>query len=183
MGLNPDTVYWMDIFSHIFVVKIVMVFFGKTENKWKRGRGWSIIKNKGLKLWFKRSVQAKAFFLANCYRLFQREFLPLHFLTSVIFGCLGDNLWSGPHLGIPISLSNFYWLIYLFMRTTNYTTAWLQIIFIFSSILQSWIFSLNGRLNKYVGKYCFISFQRKTIVWAHGWCKYVRIFNPICSNI
>ena len=24
VGLNPGTVYWMDIFSHIFVVKIVM---------------------------------------------------------------------------------------------------------------------------------------------------------------
>jgi len=24
MGLNPSTVYWMDIFSHIFVVKFVM---------------------------------------------------------------------------------------------------------------------------------------------------------------
>ena len=26
VGLNPGTVYWMDIFSHIFVVKIVMMF-------------------------------------------------------------------------------------------------------------------------------------------------------------
>ena len=24
VGLNPNTVYWMDIFSHIFVVKIIM---------------------------------------------------------------------------------------------------------------------------------------------------------------
>ena len=28
MGSNPSTVYWMDIFSHIFVVKIVL-FVGK----------------------------------------------------------------------------------------------------------------------------------------------------------
>ena len=26
MGSNPDNVYWMDIFSHIFVVKIVIMF-------------------------------------------------------------------------------------------------------------------------------------------------------------
>ena len=26
VGSNPDTVYWMDIFSHLFVVKIVMCF-------------------------------------------------------------------------------------------------------------------------------------------------------------
>ena len=25
-GSNPGTVYWMDIFSHTFVVKIVMMF-------------------------------------------------------------------------------------------------------------------------------------------------------------
>ena len=24
VGLNPSAVYWMDIFSHIFVIKIVM---------------------------------------------------------------------------------------------------------------------------------------------------------------
>ena len=26
VGLNSGTVYWMDILSHIFVVKIVMMF-------------------------------------------------------------------------------------------------------------------------------------------------------------
>ena len=26
VGSNPGTVYWMDIFAHIFVVKIVMMF-------------------------------------------------------------------------------------------------------------------------------------------------------------
>ena len=26
VGSNPGTVHWMDIFSHIFVVKIVMMF-------------------------------------------------------------------------------------------------------------------------------------------------------------
>ena len=30
MGANPSTVYWMDIYLHIFVVKIVM-FAWKTE--------------------------------------------------------------------------------------------------------------------------------------------------------
>ena len=34
-------IYWMDIFSHLFVVKIVM-YVWKDENKWKRGRGWPI---------------------------------------------------------------------------------------------------------------------------------------------
>ena len=44
MGSNPGTVNWMDIFSHIFVVKIVMILFEKTENKQKRSRGWPIFK-------------------------------------------------------------------------------------------------------------------------------------------
>ena len=35
VGLNPRTIYWMDIFSHIFVVKIV-VFVWKDENKRKK---------------------------------------------------------------------------------------------------------------------------------------------------
>ena len=35
VGSNPGT--WMDIFSHLFVVKIVMSVW-KDENKWKRGR-------------------------------------------------------------------------------------------------------------------------------------------------
>ena len=26
VGLNPGTIYWMDIFSQIFVVKIVLMF-------------------------------------------------------------------------------------------------------------------------------------------------------------
>ena len=26
VGSNPSTIYWMDIFSHLFVVKIVMMF-------------------------------------------------------------------------------------------------------------------------------------------------------------
>ena len=35
VGSNPGTVYWMDIFSHIFVVKICNVRLKKTENKQK----------------------------------------------------------------------------------------------------------------------------------------------------
>ena len=35
VGLNPGAIYWMDIFSHIFVVKIVMMFDEKAENKQK----------------------------------------------------------------------------------------------------------------------------------------------------
>ena len=31
VGLNPSTIYWMDIFSHWFVVKIVMMFVWKDE--------------------------------------------------------------------------------------------------------------------------------------------------------
>ena len=38
-------VYWMDIFSHIFVVNIVMVF-EITKNKRKRGRGWPIFQKR-----------------------------------------------------------------------------------------------------------------------------------------
>ena len=36
MGLNPSIVYWMEIFSHLFV-ELVMVFACKDENKRKRG--------------------------------------------------------------------------------------------------------------------------------------------------
>ena len=31
VGLNPGTVYWMDMFSHILFVKIVMMFVGKDQ--------------------------------------------------------------------------------------------------------------------------------------------------------
>ena len=33
MGSNPGTEYWMDIFSHIFVVKIVMMFVCLKDQK------------------------------------------------------------------------------------------------------------------------------------------------------
>ena len=35
VGSNPSTVYWMDIFSHLFVVKVV-IFVWKDENKMKK---------------------------------------------------------------------------------------------------------------------------------------------------
>ena len=41
LGLNPGTVYWMDIFSHVFVVKYcddVCLKRPKINNK--RGRRW-----------------------------------------------------------------------------------------------------------------------------------------------
>ena len=38
---NPGAGNWMDIFSHLFVVRIVM-FCWKDKNKRKRGRGWPI---------------------------------------------------------------------------------------------------------------------------------------------
>ena len=44
MGLNSSAVYCMDIFSHLFVVKLYWSLFEKTENKRKRGRGWPINK-------------------------------------------------------------------------------------------------------------------------------------------
>ena len=31
VSLNPDTVYWMDICSHLFVVKITICVFEKTK--------------------------------------------------------------------------------------------------------------------------------------------------------
>ena len=40
----------MDIFSHIFVVKMVMLFFEKTKKNDKRGRGWPIFLKKSSKL-------------------------------------------------------------------------------------------------------------------------------------
>ena len=33
VGSLPVTVYWMDIFSHIFVVKIVMMFVGNDRKR------------------------------------------------------------------------------------------------------------------------------------------------------
>ena len=44
VGLNPGTVYWMDIFSHIFVAKNCN-FCLKRPKKRKRGRGLPILKN------------------------------------------------------------------------------------------------------------------------------------------
>ena len=40
---NRNTIYWMDIFSHLYVVKILM-FVWKDKNKWKSGRRWKYIK-------------------------------------------------------------------------------------------------------------------------------------------
>ena len=37
---NPSTIYWMDIFSHLFVVKLYCLF-EKTKKR-KRGRSWPI---------------------------------------------------------------------------------------------------------------------------------------------
>ena len=31
VGSNPGTIYWMDISSHVFVVKIVMMFVWKDQ--------------------------------------------------------------------------------------------------------------------------------------------------------
>ena len=36
VGLNPGTIYWMNIFSHKFVVKIVKMFVWKDKNKMKK---------------------------------------------------------------------------------------------------------------------------------------------------
>ena len=38
VGSNPDTVYWMDIFSHTFVEKLKCLF-EKTENKREKRPG------------------------------------------------------------------------------------------------------------------------------------------------
>ena len=42
MGLNPGAVFWMDIFSLWFVVKIVLFFWKRPKINKKRGRGWPI---------------------------------------------------------------------------------------------------------------------------------------------
>ena len=45
MGSNPSTVYWMDIFPHIFVVKIVGCLFEKTKiNEKEVGDGLFFVK-------------------------------------------------------------------------------------------------------------------------------------------
>ena len=41
VGSNPGAIYWMDIFSHLFVVKMDCLF-ETIENKQKRSRGWPI---------------------------------------------------------------------------------------------------------------------------------------------
>ena len=36
---------WMDLtFFHFYLLKKLYCLFKKTENKWKRGRGWPILK-------------------------------------------------------------------------------------------------------------------------------------------
>ena len=42
LGSKLSTAYWMDIFSQIFVVKIVLMFVWEDENKYKGGWGWPI---------------------------------------------------------------------------------------------------------------------------------------------
>ena len=43
VGSNPGALYWMDVFSHWFVERIVL-FVWKTKHKRKSGRGWLIFK-------------------------------------------------------------------------------------------------------------------------------------------
>ena len=45
VSLNPGAGYWKDIFSHLYVLRIVM-FVWKDENKRKRGQGWPIFLEK-----------------------------------------------------------------------------------------------------------------------------------------
>ena len=45
MSSNPSARYWMDVFSHLFVLRIV-IFVLKDKNKRKRSQGWRIFKNK-----------------------------------------------------------------------------------------------------------------------------------------
>ena len=42
VGSNPDTVYWMDIFSHVLAARIWWCLLGKINDK--RGWGWPILK-------------------------------------------------------------------------------------------------------------------------------------------
>ena len=56
MGSNPGTIYWMDIFSHKFFVKIYNVCLIKTENKRKWGRGWPIFLKKSRRIWTAAAV-------------------------------------------------------------------------------------------------------------------------------
>ena len=38
LGSNPSAVYWIDIFSHQFAVKLHRCLFEKTENKLKEAK-------------------------------------------------------------------------------------------------------------------------------------------------
>ena len=39
VGSNPSTIYWMDIFSHLFVVEIVLLFEKMKINEKEAGHG------------------------------------------------------------------------------------------------------------------------------------------------
>ena len=51
MGSNPGTVYWMDIFSHIIVVKIVMMFNWKWPKINEKEAGVGPFKNNNTEHW------------------------------------------------------------------------------------------------------------------------------------
>ena len=67
VGSNPSTVSWMDIFSQLFVLKIVM-FASKDENKRKTGREWPIFKIDGDEDSYLPDWQTNLFFLHALYQ-------------------------------------------------------------------------------------------------------------------
>ena len=61
MGSNPSTVYWMDVFSHIFVVKICNVCLKRPKiNEKEAGVGPFFLKKK-----FVRGSTAQAMSVMN----------------------------------------------------------------------------------------------------------------------
>ena len=71
---NPSTVYWMDIFSHLFAVKFVMLFEKTKINEKEAGVG---------PFFFKKDKVSKVLLIKLVQRIFGRELIDHLFLLKM----------------------------------------------------------------------------------------------------
>ena len=86
VGSNPGTVFWMDIFSHLFVVKIVMMFV------WKRPKINE--KEAGVGPFLKTACKSPSNSLANVTESKQSQELNFLFEKANVFNPENNNLFN-----------------------------------------------------------------------------------------
>ena len=72
MGLNPSTIYWMDIFSHIFVVKICNVCLKRLKINEKEA-GFAHLKKTRIENFEGNNVMIVFNCLSSCTKRFKAQ--------------------------------------------------------------------------------------------------------------